>query len=86
MNAEQILCGLAVNAATYNANPGGFYGYIEKVKTTSIDFVWTRSGKAEHLTITARGVVASRRDVEHNGKKRTWYGYQTAPSAPSIAA
>lgn len=84
MKAEQIIYGLAVNAATFNANPGGFFGYIEKVKKTSIDFVWTRAGKPQDLTITARGVVASRSKVEQNGKTRTWYGYTLDPFGDDV--
>ncbi|NNM52107.1 MAG: hypothetical protein HKM02_07765 [Pseudomonadales bacterium] len=84
MKAEQIIYGIAVNAATYNANPGGFFGYIEKVKKTSIDLVWTRSGKSETLTITSRCVVASRSNVEQNGKIRTWYSYTLDPFGEDV--
>jgi hypothetical protein len=85
LKAEQIIDGIAVNKDTFDANPGGFFGYIEKAKKKSIDFVWTRDGKPVDLTLTARGVVASRTQLEFNGKKRTWYGYTLDPFGKDVS-
>lgn len=85
LKAEQIIYGIAVNQDTFNSNPGGFFGYIEKAKKTSIDFVWTRGGKPKDLTLTRRGVVASRSKLEIDGKKRTRYGYTLDPFGEDVS-
>lgn len=81
MKAEQLLYAVAANVSTFEQNPEGFLGYLEKVRKNAIDFIWTRSGKPRALTITARGVVASRQPFE--GK--TWYGYTLEPFGADVS-
>lgn len=81
MKAEQLLYGIAANKKTYDENPAGFFGYFEKAKKKSVDFVWARNCKPTELTITARAVVASRRKFE--GK--TWYGYTLDPFGEDVS-
>lgn len=82
--AEEVLASIAMDAKTHAAAPEQFAGYVEKVRKTGIDFVWKngRTGRAETLCITRRGVVADRLKLE-NGK--TWYSYTLAPFGDQVS-
>lgn len=80
MRAEELLSKIAENESIFKANPGQYFGFIEKLRKRAIDFVWTRSGNPVDLTITPRGVVASRRKFEG----RTWYFYTLDPFGSDV--